>query len=134
MRAMSRGRCTGGLAKFLSDFGMIGPLALRPCALWRGPAFLMPLYPALNPICLEDVIERTGFFCNSPFGEVQPLLFVVAQCLVELSVLTGSCSDHSRIVVGSWSDRPRTLKDVSARSANLSHILDCYFRGRGNIW
>ena len=35
------------------------------------------------------------------FGEVQPSLFVAAQYLVLFSVLTGSCSDHSRIMVGS---------------------------------
>ena len=72
------------------------------------------------------MIERTGFFCKPPFGEVQPSLFVAAHYLVEFRVLTGSCSDHSRIVVGSWS---RTVNDVSAMPANLPHILECYFRG-----
>ena len=57
----------GGWQKFLSDFDMIGPLALRPCALLcvrgfttygmscarpcallRSPAFLMPEYHALK--------------------------------------------------------------------------------------
>ena len=70
------------------------------------------------------MIERTGFFCKPPFGEVQPSLFVAAQYLVEFRVLTGSCSDHSRIVVGSAAHC-----DVSAMPANLPHILECYFRG-----
>ena len=52
----------GGWQKFLYNFGMIGPLAFRPCggfatygmscarpcALLRGPAFLMPLDDALK--------------------------------------------------------------------------------------
>ena len=52
----------GGWQKFLYNFGMIGPLAFRPCGgfatygmscarpctLLRGPAFLMPLDDALK--------------------------------------------------------------------------------------
>ena len=28
--------------------------------------------------------------------------------------MVGSCSDHARIMVGSWSDRPRIGNDVSS--------------------
>ena len=34
------------------------------------------------------------------FGEVQPSLFVAEQYLVKFSVLTGSCADRGRIMVG----------------------------------
>ena len=53
--------------------------------------------------------------------------------------LTVSCSDHSRIMVGSWSDRPRIGNDVSAVFSKF--LLDfgrsfffVIFRGRRSIW
>ena len=47
------------------DMDWYGMSCARPCALLRGPAFLMPLYHALKIlISPEDVIERTGFFIN----------------------------------------------------------------------
>ena len=80
-----------GCWKFLLLFGRIGPLegflphsvnilqipwwygdmdwygmyCARPCALLRGPVFLMPLYHALKILSPpEDVMERTGFSIN----------------------------------------------------------------------
>ena len=41
-----------------------GMSCARPCALLRGPAFLMPLYHALKILSPEDVIERTGILIN----------------------------------------------------------------------
>ena len=84
------------------------------------------------------------FVAGAVFGEVQVSLFVAgavfgeiwndsrsAKCcifqykMLVLGVkgnlgceagcgLTVSCSDHSRIMVGSWSDRPRIGNDVSS--------------------
>ena len=41
--------------------------------------------------------------------------------------LTVSWSDHSRIMVGSCSDRSRIVNDVSAISRNLREILENHF-------
>ena len=41
--------------------------------------------------------------------------------------LTGSVLDHGRVMVGSVSDRPRTVNDVSAVSPNFCQIWGGHF-------
>ena len=49
--------------------------------------------------------------------------------------LTVSFSDHSRIMVGSWSDRPRIVNNVSSFFQQISlRFWTDIFRGRRSIW
>jgi len=90
-------------------------------------------------MCDEDQSWGSFFVAGALFGEVQPSLFVAAQYLVEFRVLTGSCSDHSRIVVGSWSDRPRTVTfqpclQISLIFWNVIFVVHYLVMLEGDAW
>ena len=102
-------------------------------------------------------VQVSLFVAGAVFGEVQVSLFVAGAvfgeiwndsrsakcCIFQYKMLvvgvkgnlgceagcglTVSFSDHGRIMVGSFSDRPRIGNDVSSVSANFFEILDGHF-------
>ena len=76
------------------------------------------------------------------FGEVEVSLFAANAFLAKFKCpfswhvhylvkfkcpFSWQAADYGRIMLGSWSDRPRIVNDISASSENFSDILECHF-------
>ena len=68
--------------------------------------------------------------CSRPVRKVALAARRVAVCVFWV----GSCSDHGRIMVGSWSDRSRIGNDVSAVFRKFLSDLGCSFCVAGAVF
>ena len=115
------GALFGGLGKFLSDFGMIGPLALRPCALLRAWGFChvcyvlrSPLRPLARP-CIFDASISCSKILSAPKTWLKGRVFLQTPIWWSSTVtfcggaLFGRISCADGLMLGSFSDRGRIM-------------------------